>query len=81
MSDGSTQDFSGVKQRLEQIAEAVNDDALPLDDALDLFEEAVALGMQISDLLELDVDEEELSDDAAASLAEDGADDTTSHVS
>ena len=71
MSDAPLQDFQSVKQRLEQIADAVNDEAMPLDEALDLFEEAVALGMQISDLLEAGVDEGEPSEGKAVS--EEGA--------
>ena len=80
MSGDSTKDFAGVKQRLEQIAEAVNDDALPLDDALDLYEEAVALGMQISDLLELGIDEEEAPGDDVASPAADDVNDAAPPV-
>ena len=45
-------DFAAVKTRLAEIAEAVSDESLPLDEALDLYEEAVALGLQASDLLE-----------------------------
>lgn len=55
MSD-TLQDFDSVKQRLEQIAAAVSDDSMPLDEALDLFEEAVSLSMQVSDLLEVGID-------------------------
>ena len=44
--------FDAVKARLEEIADAVSGDDISLDQALDLFEEAVALGMQASDLLE-----------------------------
>ena len=45
-------DFESVKTRLDQIVAAVSDDDISLDDALDLYEEAVALGMRASDLLE-----------------------------
>ena len=45
-------DFASVKQRLDEIVQAVSDDEMPLDEALDLYEEAVALGMRASDLLE-----------------------------
>lgn len=48
-------DFDLVKKRLAEIAEAVEDEALSLDDALDLYEEAVALGLQASDLLEVGI--------------------------
>ena len=54
MSDEGRQsrDFETTKARLAEIADAVSDENLSLDDALDLFEEAVALGLQASDLLE-----------------------------
>ena len=45
-------DFESVKKRLEEIADAVDDESLPLDDALDLFEEAVSLGLKVSDFVE-----------------------------
>ena len=65
--------FDGVKARLEEIAEAVSSDDVSLDQALDLFEEAVSLGMQVSDLLEAGVfpTEDEIS--RAGSASEGGA--------
>ena len=72
MSDEGRQsrDFETTKARLAEIADAVSDENLSLDDALDLFEEAVALGLQASDLLETDIDVEDqregrLADEAA----------------
>ena len=56
MSYELREDFGQAKQRLQEIAEAVDDDEMPLDKVLDLFEEAVSLGMQISDLLEVGQD-------------------------
>lgn len=50
------QDFASVKARLDEIVEAVSDSELPLDDALELYEEAVTLGLRVSDLLEEGVD-------------------------
>ena len=50
--NGSLDDFEAIKLRLEEIVTAVSDESLPLDDALDLYEEAVELGMRISDVLE-----------------------------
>ena len=52
--------FEQALTRLDEIVEAVGDENLPLDDALDLFEEAVALGLRATDLLEdgIDIDEE-----------------------
>ena len=48
-------DFESVKTRLAEIAEEVDDESLSLDEALDLYEEAVALGLKASDLLETGV--------------------------
>lgn len=53
---GQDQDFESVKARLDEIVKAVSDDELPLDDALELYEEAVSLGLRVSDLLEEGVD-------------------------
>ena len=70
MDTASTQqDFGAVKQRLEYIADAVGNEDMPLEEALDLFEEAVALGMKVGDLLEVGLDDAE----EAASAGEDGA--------
>ena len=44
-------EFEVVKARLEEIAQTVDDENLSLDEALDLYEEAVKLGLQASDLL------------------------------
>ena len=60
MDEPFKRDFADAKARLEHIAQAVASDDMPLDEALDLFEEAVSLGMQISDALETDLDESEL---------------------
>ena len=62
-----TQDFEAVKLRLEEIADAVSDESMSLDDALDLYEEAVTIGLQISDLLEdgIVVDESALAGEGA----------------
>lgn len=45
--------YEKVKTRLDQIVETVSDGSLPLDEALDLYEEAVKLGMRASDMIEL----------------------------
>lgn len=55
----SYESFEAVKARLDEIVEAVGDENLPLDEALDLYEEAVALGMRASDLLEVGISLEE----------------------
>lgn len=57
MEHAAEQDFGAVKQRLEAIAESVENSDMPLDEALDLFEEAVALGLKVGDLLEVGIDE------------------------
>ena len=57
MEHAAEQDFGAVRQRLEAIAETVESPDLPLDEALDLFEEAVALGLKVGDLLETGLDE------------------------
>ena len=60
MDTASTQqDFGAVKQRLEYIADAVGNEDMPLEEALDLFEEAVSLGMKVGDLLEVGLDDAE----------------------
>lgn len=46
--------YEELKARLDQIVEAVSANDLPLDDALDLYEEAVKLGMRASELIEQD---------------------------
>ena len=58
--------FESVKERLAEIAETVADENLSLDDALDLYEEAVSLGLKASDLLEVGVG---LPDEEAATEA------------
>ena len=79
MSDAAREreGFEPVKARLQEIAEAVGNDDMPLDEALDLFEEAVALGMRVSDLIELDVD----VDEAAEADSGSGADATAADAS
>ncbi|MBQ3302239.1 MAG: exodeoxyribonuclease VII small subunit [Eggerthellaceae bacterium] len=57
--------FEAVKARLDDIVSAVDDDALSLDGALDLYEEAVSLGMRASDLLEEGISSDELMEDAS----------------
>ena len=57
MSDSSQDDvsFEQVNERLKEITEAVSDENLPLDEALELFDEAVALGMRASEIMEDDI--------------------------
>ena len=67
------QDFEAIKMRLEEIVEAVSDESIPLDDALDLYEEAVELGMRVSDVLEdgIEVDEAALAGEDAGEQTQD----------
>jgi exodeoxyribonuclease VII small subunit len=44
--------FDGVSARLREIADAVSDEDISLDDALSLYEEAIKLGTQAADLCE-----------------------------
>lgn len=48
-------DYSQLKERLDQIVEAVSDEGISLDDALSLYEEAVKLGSKASALIEEDI--------------------------
>lgn len=48
-------EFEAVRKRLEEIVREVDDDDISLDDALDLYEEAVKLGLQASSLLEVGI--------------------------
>lgn len=52
-------EFEAVRKRLEEIAREVDNDDMSLDDALDLYEEAVKLGLQASSLLEIGIVGEE----------------------
>ena len=67
------QDFEAIKTRLEEIVEAVSDESIPLDDALDLYEEAVELGMRVSNVLEdgIEVDEAALAGEDAGEKTQD----------
>lgn len=62
--DSKTLDsFESVNERLKEIIRLVGDDSIPLDEALALFEEAAALGVRASAMLEENIlarDENEL---------------------
>lgn len=62
--------FEAVKTRLDEIVDAVNDDNLPLDEALSLYEEAVGLGLRASDLLEENIEAQQASDEGDGSERE-----------
>ena len=52
MDAKTEQTFAGIRDRLEEIAAQVKGDDVPLDAALDLYDEAVKLGMKATELLE-----------------------------
>ena len=62
--------FESVKTRLDEIVDAVNAQDISLDDALDLYEEAVKLGIQASTLLEEGAAEPPAETDESFGLAE-----------
>lgn len=67
--------YAQIKERLDQIVEAAGDDAMPIDDALALYEEAVKLGLAASNLIEQDIaarDADELSDDEEGAASGEG---------
>lgn len=66
MSGQAYSSYAEVKQRLDEIVEAVSDDDLALDAALTLYEEAVKLGLVASDLIEQDAREHAADADASA---------------
>ena len=47
------QAFTEIRDRLDEIATQVRGDDVPLDTALDLYDEAVKLGMKATELLEV----------------------------
>ena len=63
-------EFEAVRKRLEEIVREVDDDDISLDDALDLYEEAVKLGLQASSLLEVGIVAEEQPEPEAAAETE-----------
>lgn len=52
-------EFQQLKSRLEEIAAAVDGDDISLDEALDLYEEAVGLGLQAINILDVDITAQE----------------------
>lgn len=82
MPNASADTFDDVRNRLDEIVEAVNAPGISLDEALSLYEEAVKLGLAACDLSEEGAEElvaEEEAKEAAekeAARAEDGAGET-----
>ena len=53
MDVASDRSFTEIRSRLEEIASQVRGDDIALDKALDLYDEAVKLGMKATELLEV----------------------------
>ena len=70
MDSDTEQTFTEIRDRLEEIANQVKGDDMPLDAALDLYDEAVKLGMQATELLESLNDASETGDSAESNGAE-----------
>jgi exodeoxyribonuclease VII small subunit len=68
MSENDLSKYAPVNDRLKEIIDQVSDESIGLDAALDLFEEAVQLGVRASTLLEEDI----VSHDAPAHDADTG---------
>ena len=66
MSDSNAASYDQVRDRLDEIVEAVNAPGISLDEALALYEEAVKLGLSACDLSEEGA--EELREQDAANL-------------
>lgn len=66
MSYDDARSFEDIKTRLDEIVSLVSDDSLPLDEALDLYEEAVGIGLQASRIMEEGIAEKEAEQAAQA---------------
>lgn len=66
MSHDDARSFEDIKTRLDEIVSLVSDDSLPLDEALDLYEEAVGIGLQASRIMEDGIAEKEAEQAAQA---------------
>lgn len=77
MPNSSASSFDDVRNRLDEIVEAVNAPGISLDEALSLYEEAVKLGLSACDLSEEGAEEliakEEAENESAQAGAEDAA--------
>lgn len=71
MSDSNAASYDQVRDRLDEIVEAVSAPGISLDEALALYEEAVKLGLSACDLSEEGA-EELLEQDAANLITEQG---------
>lgn len=70
MDEHAAGGFDQIKARLDAIVDAVSDDELPFDEALDLYEEAVGLGLQASRIMEEGIAESNAAQDEPASEAD-----------
>lgn len=52
MNAEDSRSFEELKMRLDEIVSLVSDDSVPLDEALDLYEEAVGIGLSASRIME-----------------------------
>ena len=77
MSDDAKPSIGDVRTRLDEIYAAVSDESIELDEALNLYEEAVALGLAACELSadELTLDEESPSTGAEKEDASNAAPD------
>lgn len=69
MLSQNRESYLEVKERLDQIVDAVSVDDLPLDDTLALYEEAVKLGLRASDLIEQDMEARRAEEEAAYGIS------------
>ncbi|MCL1797729.1 MAG: exodeoxyribonuclease VII small subunit [Eggerthellaceae bacterium] len=81
MKNETAANYLSVKDRLDEIVEIVSDEEISLDDALDLYEEAVKLGLSVSNLLEEDIAEEELASVLEEQFGESGQPADSSDIS
>lgn len=70
MDERAASGFEEIKARLDEIVDAVSDDELPFDEALDLYEEAVGLGLQASRIMEEGIAESNAAQEEPASEAD-----------
>lgn len=54
MDSRTVESLEQVNERLKEIIQLVHDDSIPLDQALDLFDEAARMGLQATRMLEDD---------------------------
>ena len=52
MANEQYNSFDEIKERLDEIVSLVSDDSLSLEEALDLYDEAVGIGFQASHIME-----------------------------